>query len=129
MTPDLATFRALFREFESVADPVIDLYLDDASETLDMAAWGRCYAKAVLYYTAHELALANARVSSAAMVGDTVTIPQSGKLQSGSQGGISFSFEQSQAKSMSDEWLAQSPYGQSFAALRRQCLMPAHLAW
>lgn len=129
MTPDIATFRALFPEYASVADPTVQVYLEDAAATLDPASWGSCYGKAVLYYATHQLAMAQARAASASMQGDAVVVPQTGKLQSGSQGGISFSFEQSMAQSMSDQWLSQSPYGQAFAALRRQCLAPAFLAW
>jgi hypothetical protein len=130
MTPDLATFRALFPEFATVADLTVELYLDDALEHLDQGAWGRCYAKAVLNYAAHELALAQARAASASTQGGSVVIPQTGKLQSGSEEGISFSFEASTAnKSANGEWLAQTPYGQAFMALQRQCLSRAVLSW
>ena len=130
MTPDLATFRILFPEFASIADPVIELYLDEASEFLSDGAWGRCYAKAVLNYAAHELALAQARAASASNQGGSVVIPQTGKLQSGSEEGISFSFEASTAnKSATGEWLAQTPYGQAFLALQRQCLDRGVLSW
>lgn len=126
MTPDLATFRALFPEFVTVADATVQLYLDDALDHLDMGAWGRCYAKAVLNYAAHELALAQARAASAV---DGV-VPQTGKLQSGSEEGISFSFEASTVnKSATGEWLAQTPYGQAYLALQRQCLSRGRLSW
>lgn len=130
MTPDLATFRALFPEFASVADATVQLYLGDALEHLDQGAWGRCYAKAVLNYAAHELALAQARAASASNQGGSVVIPQTGKLQSGSEEGISFSFEASTAnKSANGEWLAQTPYGQAYLALQRQCLSRGVLSW
>lgn len=130
MTPDLATFRALFPEFASVADVTVQLYLDDALDQLDQGAWGRCYAKAVLNYSAHELALAEARKASASNQNGSVVVPQTGKLQSGSQAGISFSFEASTAnKSAAGEWLAQTPYGQAYLALQRQCLSRGALSW
>lgn len=130
MTPDLATFRVLFPEFASVADATVQLYLDDALDQLDQGAWGRCYAKAVLNYAAHELALAQARAASASQQAGGVVIPQTGKLQSGSQAGISFAFEASTTnKSANGEWLAQTPYGQAFLALQRQCLSRAVLSW
>ena len=130
MTPDLATFRILFPEFASVADEVVQFYLDEALEELDSGAWGRCYAKAVLNYAAHELALAQARTASASNQNGSVVVPQTGKLQSGSEEGISFSFEASTVnKSASGEWLAQTPYGQAFLALQRQCLDRGMLSW
>ena len=47
MIADLATFRALFPEFDSVNDIRVQLYLDDASDELSESAWGKCYNKAV----------------------------------------------------------------------------------
>lgn len=126
MTPDLATFRILFPEFATVADSVVQFYLDDAIDHLSAGAWGRCYAKAALNWAAHELALAKAREASAV---DGV-VPQTGKLQSGSEEGISFSFEASTInKTATGEWLAQTPYGQAFLALQRQCLSRGRLSW
>lgn len=126
MTPDLATFRILFPEFATIADSVVQFYLDEAIDHLDAASWGRCFAKAALNYSAHELALANARAASAV---DGV-VPQTGKLQSGSEEGISFAFEASTVnKSATGEWLAQTPYGQAYLALQRECLSRGHLSW
>lgn len=130
MTPDLATFRILFPEFASIGDEVVQLYIDDAADHLEQSAWGRCWAKAVLNYSAHELALAQARVASASTQGGGVVIPQTGKLQSGSEEGISFSFEPStSSKSATGEWLAQTPYGQAYLALQRECLSRGRLSW
>lgn len=131
MTPDLATFRALFPEFAAISDAVVQVYLDGAAEELDQGAWGLCYGKAVLNYAAHELALAQARQASATSTGSGgVVIPQTGKLQSGSEEGISFSFEASTTnKTASGEWLAQTPYGQAFLALQRKCLSRGRLSW
>lgn len=131
MTPDLATFRVLFPEFASVSDAAVGVYLDDAGGHLDQGAWGNCYAKAVMYYAAHELALSMARQASAVDNGSGgVVIPQTGKLQSGSEEGISFSFEASTAgKTANGEWLAQTPYGQRYLSLQRECLDRGHLSW
>lgn len=126
MTPDLATFRILFPEFATTVDSVVQFYLDDAIDHLDAGSWGRCFAKAALNYSAHELALANARAASAV---DGV-VPQTGKLQSGSEEGISFAFEASTVnKSATGEWLAQTPYGQAYLALQRECLSRGVLSW
>lgn len=131
MTPDLATFRILFPEFDTVADAVVTLYLDDALDHLDAGAWGRCYGKAVLNYAAHELSLSLAREASAVVTGDGgVVVPQTGQLVSGSEEGISFAFAQSSApKTLTQEWLSQTPYGQAYLALQRQCLSRGELSW
>jgi hypothetical protein len=130
MNPDLATFRALFPEFASVVDATVNIYLDDALDHLSQGAWGRCWAKAVLNYSAHALALAQARAASASSQGGSVVIPQTGKLQSGSEEGISFAFESSSTpKTITQEWLAQSPYGQAYLALQRECLERGRLSW
>lgn len=131
MTPDLATFHALFPEFATIDDSVIQIYLDDAADELDQGAWGRCYAKAVLNYAAHQLALSQARQASASeSESGGVVIPQTGVLASGSEEGISFAFAQSSSpKSATQEWLSQTPYGQAYSALQRQCLDRGRLSW
>lgn len=131
MTPDLATFRALFPEFAEISDATVTLYVDDGALQLDQGAWGLCYGKASLYYAAHELALAQARSASAQEgSGGEVIIPQAGVLASGSEEGISFAFAQSSTpKSATQEWLSQTPYGQAYMALQRQCLSRGRLSW
>ena len=130
MEADLVTFRALFPEFAPIADPAVQIYIDDALDQLAAPAWGRCFAKAALNYAAHNLALAKARAASASNQSGNVVVPQSGKLQSGSEEGISFAYEASTAnKSATGEWLSQSPYGQAYMALQRQCLSRGRLSW
>lgn len=131
MTPDLATFRIMFPEFATISDAVVDFWVGDAAAELDAGAWGLCYPKAVMNYAAHQLALAQARAASATETGGgEIVIPQTGVLASGSEEGISFAFAQSSApKSVTQEWLSQTPYGQAYAALQRQCLDRGRLSW
>lgn len=130
MVVDLATFRAIFPEFDTVADATVLIFIDDAEEMLSAAAWGKCYPRAALNYAAHNLAISQGLAASASQQGDNVVIPQSGKLQSGSEEGISFAFEASTAnKSAAGEWWSQTPYGQAYLALQRQCLSRAQLSW
>jgi hypothetical protein len=131
MTPDLATFRIMFEEFNPVADATVQFYLDDAIDTLDEGAWGRCYPKAALNYAAHLLDLAQQRKASATVTGGgEVVIPQTGVLASGSEEGISFAFAQSSTpKSFTQEWLSQTPYGQAYLAQQRECLDRGRLSW
>lgn len=131
MTPDLDTFRIMFPEFAPVADAVVQFWLDDAATELDQGAWGLCYPKAVMNYAAHQLALALARQASATDTGGgTVVVPQTGVLASGSEEGIAFAFAQSSTpKSLTQEWLSQTPYGQAYMALQRSCLDRGRLSW
>lgn len=127
MTPDLATFRALFPELAATPDPTVTLWLDDAGSELAPAAWGQCYPKAALYLAAHNVAMANARAAGAA--GGVVS--QAGVLVSGSEENISFTFADKGTtdKGARAQWLAQTPYGDAFAALQRSCLSKGRLSW
>lgn len=126
--PTLTNFKLLFPEFGNVPDSRVNLYLLDNQTEQSQLAWGRCYGKAVLYATAHELSLALARQASASAGG---VVPQTGILQSGSEEGISFSFAtlKSVERGAAAEWLAQTPYGQAYTALQRQCLSRGVLSW
>ena len=125
MLPDLATFRVLFPEFSTVPDATVQVYLSENGGGFSTTAWGRCYAKAVLYYTAHELSLSlNRQASSTGGV-----VSQTGVLLSGHEEGIAFAFAPMSASGATAQWLAQTPYGQAYAALQRQCLAKAMLSW
>lgn len=125
LVADLATFRILFPEFADVADGRIEVGLVGASSELSPTSWGRCYEKAVLYFTAHELALSLARVED----GESGTVTPTGRIQSASVEGLSVSFAIPANASANADWLSQSPYGQAFAALARRCLARATLSW
>ena len=124
MTPNLATFRVLFAEFSSVPDGTVDVWLDDSSTLLCEGSWGACYPKAVLYYTAHQLALSQNRITDSVTDGNTVqTSATSGVISSASDGRISTSFvEGNKNGNEKDLWLDRTSYGQAYNALRRQCL-------
>lgn len=127
MTPDLATFRALFPELSGTPDATVTLWLTDSTDFLLQSSWGKCWPKAVLYLSAHQIAVANARAASAA----GGIVPQSGVLQSGSEEGISFTFFD---KGTTDrgawaQWLATTPYGDAYAALQRACITRGMLSW
>jgi hypothetical protein len=125
MTPDLPTLRALYPEFSGVADATVNVYLTENTDHLSESAWGRCYAKAVLLYTAHELSLSLSRQASAV---DGV-VPQTGILQSGAEEKITFAFARNPPSTASGEWLGQTPYGIEYQALQRQCLSRGVLSW
>jgi len=129
MIADLATFRALFPEFASVADPAVQVQLDAAGDELDATAWGLCYPKAVLTQAAHTLALSQARVAAAQIVGAGVVLPPTGQVQSAGAEGLTVSFAVPQGQSAAAAWYSQTPYGQAFLAYQRQCLSRGRLSW
>lgn len=125
MIADLATFRALWPELDSVPDAVVQAYLDDAAATLSAGAWGNCYAKAQLLYAAHMAALYAARQNAAAggvAVGG-------GPIQSASAEGLSVTFAIPTNRSETATWWALTPYGQEYWVLRGRCLRKAYLSW
>ena len=130
MTPDLATFRIIYPEFSGVGDPVVQLWLDDAIETLSESAWGQCYAKAVLAHAAHNLSLSLSRQANSADDGNgIVEVAATGVVASAAAGGVSVSFAQPASTSSTEDraWFSQTPYGQHYLALRKQCLSRGRL--
>lgn len=132
LTADLVTFRLAYPEFQTVSDAAVQFRLDDAIEQLNEAAWGLCYAKAVLSYAAHELALSQARIAAASVDEDNgaVSIAPTGQITQASAEGLSVSFAgPSQGEGADSAYFAQTPYGQNYLALRRQCLSRGELSW
>lgn len=129
MTPDLAAFRIIYPEFSPVSDEIVEFYIADAVETLNENAWGVCYAKAVLSLAAHNLALSMARQASATDDGSgVVEIGATGAIASASAGGLSVSFTPTASASSDDgAFYSQTPYGQHYMSLRRECLSRGRL--
>ncbi len=130
MIADLATFRILFDEFADVQNATVTVWLDDSAELLCEGSWGTCYPKAVLYYTAHQLALSENRKADAVSSGSNVqTTTTSGVITSASDGRLSTSFaEGNKNGNEKDLWLDRTAYGQAYNALRRQCLNGARIS-
>lgn len=126
MTPDLATFRAVFPEFAAVPDATVQLWLDEAEEQLSQEAWGRCYGRAALNWAAHNLALALQR-AAAADSGEGATA--SGTIASASAEGLSVSFVAPRDTGANSLWWNQTPYGQAYLAAAAQCLSRGRLSW
>lgn len=131
MTPDLATFRILFPEFASIPDAIIQLWLDDAIDTLNESTWGKCYAKAVLYYSAHNLSYNQITQSQSSVTsGGQVTNTPISVVESASDEKLSISYGINQSStngSPYEAFLQLTPYGQYYAALKRECLPSARL--
>ncbi len=124
---DLVTFRIFFPEFSSVAAEPIELYLALYNTSLQEDTWGDCFGEAILYRSAHEVALsqnrqANAQTTSSGFV---TTSSGAGAITQASAGAISASYAQSSTQSLgsdTDTYLSQTQYGQQYLALKRQCL-------
>jgi hypothetical protein len=128
---DLATFRILFPEFDSVSDAEVTVYLDLADD-LSEDEWGDCYAQAALLYSAHLLSLSQIRRAAASTSTDGfVVVPNSsGSMTSATADGLSVGFAIPtvvQNGSDRDAWLNQTPYGQQYSALKRSCLSKGRL--
>lgn len=129
MTPDYATFAVLYPELITATNQAqITLLLQQTGEEFLPGSWGKCWAAGVMMYTAHLVALANARAAS---TGTDGVVTPTGVLVSGSEEGISFAFADPSAgvNDSSTAWLLQTPYGQQFLAKRRACLPKASLSW
>lgn len=125
MQADLGTIRALFPDLASVPDATVTAFLDDAAETLAAGSWGRCLAKAQLYYTAHHCALFAARVNAAASGG----VVGGGPIQSAGAEGLTVSFAIPTGRGEVQSWWGQTPHGTAYMALQRQCLSRGGLSW
>ncbi len=126
ITADLATFRVMFPEFDQVADATIEFWLDDCLEMLSKTNWSDCYDKAVLYYTAHNIALSQRQQAFSNVNHDGfVNTPATGVVSSMSDKSLSIEFSNSGTVSLGNDnqtWLQQTQYGQRYAALKKQCL-------
>ena len=131
MTPPTVTlFKTIYPEFDQTDDAVIQYYLDSAAAELSQSLWGNCWPKAVMYLAAHELSLALARQAEGDSGSETPGVPATGVIASASVEGLSVSFDTGVAgNSANSAWLAQTPYGQAFAALARRCVNISTLSW
>lgn len=119
--PTTADFKARFPEFGSTPDATIQIYLGDACGYLDAAAWGECWTRAVLYYTAHLLTISQ-RATSQASSGSAGTMPPSGSVVSSSANGLSVSFANAAPKTGREAWYQSTFYGQQFLVLIDECI-------
>lgn len=109
-------FIAIYPEFISIGQPIVENYLSLASRRIDVGAWGDFYSDAVGLDTAHSLAIK-------AVGGDKPTGGLQGAIGaiSGvSAAGISTSFATvtPDAKHKSDVWYMKTAYGLEFLSLR-----------
>lgn len=132
MTVDADTFKAMFPEFCDVADSTVSIWITEGQDFLCPDAWGDCFHRAVLYFTAHNLAQAQQRAANTrSRGGKTVVSGGSGALQSASAGGLSVSYATPQfaTQGNADEVdFATTPYGIKYLSLRDTCIAAGQLA-
>lgn len=120
-------FKILFPEFDAVPDATIQVYLDIASDELSTTQWGTCLNKAILYLSAHELALSQNRRANSNLTtsGLVVTSSGAGAITSASAGGISAGFGSTATMTQGSDrntYLLKTEYGQMYLSLKRECL-------
>lgn len=107
---DLAKFRILFPQFDSVTDEVVTAVAEQAVCYISSACTGNCGVELLNLMVAHMLAL---REQIATGGGKAIT--------SASMGGVSVSMTQPAKASDRNAWLFITPFGQQYAALEEKC--------
>lgn len=126
MAASVDIFKSMFPEFCSVDDNTVELWLNEANDYLDANAWGDCFDRACLYYTAHELSIAMERKNNAQAGG-----AGGGIVQSASAGGLNVTYAVpnfATQGSIDEVAYARTPYGTKYLQLRDSCLGAGRLA-
>ena len=116
IAPTYDDFIAIYPEFTSIGQPIVENYLSLASRMIDVGAWGEFYSDAIGLDTAHSLAIK-------AMGGNKPTGGLQGAIgaiSSVSAAGVNTSFATvtPDAKHKSDIWYMKTAYGLEFLSLR-----------
>lgn len=124
---DLETFKLLFPELTGVGDPTITFYLEIYTDSLAEVYWAECFNQAILYRSAHEIALSQNRQANAQTneAGQVITSTGSGAITSASAGAISVSYAQTASAtqgSEADAYFSLTQYGQQYLTLKRECM-------
>lgn len=126
--PTIAKFKEWFNAFQSQPDGTIQRFLDEACSIISEALDDGCYERAVLYYTAHLLAL-DIRTRENSSAAGVPSPDASGLLSGSSADGLSVSYTSRTADSSSEAWLQSTPYGQRYFEIIKECSCSTSLAW
>lgn len=110
---DLTTFRTRYPEFVDVADPKVQLALDDAESDTSPDFFDIMHSRAIQALTAHRLAISLDEDGNAAF-------GQPGALTAASVDGVSSSYEIPELLSGADIGFWSTTYGQTFLELRNR---------
>lgn len=116
MTP--AEFKVFYPEFVNESDTRIQLYLDEAVNTMDQCRWSNWYERGLGLYTAHQIAIANHNASIASGVAGAGAVSGANDWTSKSVGDVSVGRDASiAAKQVENPWL-RTTYGQQWVYYR-----------
>ena len=110
-TFDLAKFRILFPQFNSVDDAVVTAVSEQATCYISSACTGGCAVELLNLMVAHLLALR-----------DQITAGGGKALTGASMGGVSVSMAQPAKPDDRNTWLFMTSFGQQYLALESKCI-------
>lgn len=110
---DLATFRARYPEFAGIADPNVQLAIDDAEQDTSASFFDTMHARAISALAAHRLAISLDEDGNA--VGG-----QAGALEQATVDGVSSVYSIPEGLSPADTALWGTVYGQMFLEIRNR---------
>lgn len=115
----LRMIRITMKEFDSVPDEEVALFLEISKPLLSKKRFGNLYEQGLAYLSAHKMKLSGlGSAIGAGTIGDTIG------LSSVSEGGISVSFTNNQTANTSiDAEYGLTIYGMQFLQLRKSCIM------
>ena len=127
----LQKFRRRIPQFSSDSDEVITAWLHDATEVLCTSAFGDRYEEAAIYYAAH--LRARAEISMLMQTGGAASaLAFQGIASSVKEGDLQIAFRgysgNPHAKSLPDDELAMTIYGQQYLRVRDETITPAGFA-
>jgi len=115
-----AEFIALYPEFTTMSQVIVEDKLTRAELLLSSSAWGDFYQTAIGLDAAHNLAL-RAAIGSSTTGGIKAA---AGQITSASGAGLSVGFAQSQSNNQTEEWYNKTIYGQEYLRLRSVVIAP-----
>lgn len=111
-------------EFKSVADDVIEQWIEIVRPMVSKKQFGKLYEQGLAYLVCHKLKMAGMGENP---LGELGTIGLGLTVGSVSEGGSSVSFGANQSSSLAkDAELAMTVYGVQFLQLRRSVIVPIH---
>lgn len=116
--------RLMGGEFESVADDVIEQWIEIVRPMVSKKQFGNLYEQGLAYLVCHKLKMAGLGDNP---LGELGAIGLGLTVGSVSEGGSSVSFGANQSSSLAkDAELAMTVYGVQFLQLRRSVIVPIH---
>lgn len=118
--------RLIGKEFASVTDDEIKLWLDMVYPMVSKKQFGKLYEQALAYMICHKMKMAG---NGENPLGDLGAIGAGFAVGSVSEGGSSVSFGASQSSNLAaDAELGLTAYGVQYLQLRRSVIVPIHIS-